>query len=230
MIPKVIHYCWFGGQEKPALAKKCIASWKKNCPDYQIIEWNESNFDVNMNGFTRMCVRENKWAFLSDYARLLIIQQQGGIYLDTDVEVLRTFDNLLHLGAFIGFENNKYLTTGLGFGAEARHRCTEAMLKEYDRFLDGKHGVEGCPILNTKAFLKLGLIADGTLQIIGDITILPVEYLNPYDDPTGQLSITENTRSIHWYGKSWMSNSKKWRVRLLRPFHRIFGVDFFKKH
>ena len=95
MIPRKIHYCWFGRGEKPRLAQKCIASWKKYCPDYEIIEWNEDNFDVNRNAYTQMCYKEKKYAFLTDYLRLLIVEEHGGIYFDTDVEAVRSFDELL---------------------------------------------------------------------------------------------------------------------------------------
>lgn len=118
MIPRKIHYCWFGRGEKPRLAQKCIASWKKYCPDYEIIEWNEDNFDVNRNAYTQMCYKEKKYAFLTDYLRLLIVEEHGGIYFDTDVEAVRSFDELLDNPAFFGFENDRFVNTGEGFGAE----------------------------------------------------------------------------------------------------------------
>ena len=118
MIPKKIHYCWFGRGELSAKAKKCIKSWKKYCPDYEIIEWNEDNFDVNQNEYTKKVYAEKKYAFLSDFARLKIIYEQGGIYLDVDVEVVKSFDDLLSSKAYFGFESNEYANTGAGFGAE----------------------------------------------------------------------------------------------------------------
>ena len=108
MIPKTIHYCWFGRGEKPKLAQKCIASWRKFCPDYEIIEWNEDNFDVNLNAYTLMCYQEKRFAFLSDYVRLLVVRDHGGIYFDTDVEVVKNFDNLLEFEAFFGFQQLRY--------------------------------------------------------------------------------------------------------------------------
>lgn len=122
MIPKKIHYCWFGRGEKPKLAKKCIQSWKKYCPDYEIIEWNEDNFDIDQYPYLRWCYDNKKWAFLSDFARLLVVYQNGGIYFDTDVELIKTPDELLGCNAFFGFENDKNIATGLGFGAEARNK------------------------------------------------------------------------------------------------------------
>ena len=116
MIPKTIHYCWFGRGELSTKAKKCIQSWKKYCPDYEIIEWNEDNFDVNQNEYTKKVYAEKKFAFLSDYARLKIVYEQGGIYLDLDVEIIKPFCDLLDNKAFFGFENNEYVASGLGFG------------------------------------------------------------------------------------------------------------------
>mgnify|MGYP001780597132 FL=1 len=122
MIPKKIHYCWFGRGIKPELARKCIQSWEKYCPDYEIIEWNEDNFDINQYPYLRWCYENRKWAFLSDFARLLVVYQNGGIYFDTDVELIRTPDELLMCNAFYGFENDENIATGLGFGAEPQNK------------------------------------------------------------------------------------------------------------
>ena len=229
MIPKTIHYCWFGGNPKPRLAQKCIASWKKYCPDYRIIEWNEANFDVGQHPYMLWCQRNRKWAFLSDYARLLILKEHGGIYLDTDVEVLRPLDDLLSFEAFWGFQENTLVNTGLGFGCVAGHPLVEAMAKLYQELRPDEHGnytLTPCPELNTPALTQYGLKLDGSRQRILGAEILPVDYLNPYDNPTGRLRKTSNTYSIHWYGKSWISKRKKLKSILMRPLHRVFGTDF----
>lgn len=228
MIPKKIHYCWFGKGEKTNLAKKCIESWKKICPDYEIIEWNEENFDVNLNPYTKMCYEQKKYAFLTDYLRLAIVFEQGGIYFDTDVEVVRSLDDLLYCGAFFGFETEKYINTGEGFGAEPGNIIVRQMLKEYEYLLKGQEGTVGCPILNTNALLKFGLKQNGQMQKIQDANIYPKDYFNPYDDPTGILTKTENTYSIHWYGKSWLDKKTVIRSNLMKPIHRIFGTNCFK--
>lgn len=228
MIPNKIHYCWFGYGEKTKLVQKCIASWKKYCPDYEIIEWNETNFDVNKNAYTKMCYEQKKYAFLTDYIRLIVIAEYGGIYLDTDVELVRNIDKLLENRAFFGFETDEYVATGLGFGAESGNKMIIDMLQEYDELLDGQHGVIGCPILNTQRLVKEGLIQNGQKQEIDGVIIYPRDCFNPYDDSTGRLNITENTYSIHWYGKSWMSKSKVMRSKITRPFHRIFGTECFR--
>lgn len=227
MITKKIHYCWFGMSEKPKLAQKCIASWKKYCPDYEIIEWNENNFDVNMNGYTRMCYEQKKYAFLTDYARLVILEEYGGIYFDTDVEVIRSFDDLLDCTAFFGFENENAVASGLGFGAEPHTDVMKAMVRTYDQVIDGKNGVIGCPILNTEALIPFGLIKNGLRQSLKGIEIYPPEYFNPYSSVTGRLTKTQNTHSIHWYSMSWGSGATKIKIKITRVMRRIFGERCF---
>ena len=229
MIPKKIHYCWFGRNPKPKLAEKCIASWKKFCPDYEIIEWNEDNFDVNMNGYTRMCIEQKKYAFLSDYVRLLVVAEHGGIYFDTDVELVKPFDDLLKYPAFFGFEDINHVNTGMGFGSEPGNLVVKSMLKEYIPLLTGDKDVIGCPILNTRALMKHGLEPNGQLQVLDYAVIYPAAWFNPYDDPTGRLAKTADTHSIHWYSKSWLSKRKILRSKITQVLHRIFGVDAFKR-
>ena len=231
MIPKKIHYCWFGRGEKPKLAQKCIASWKKYCPDYEIIEWNEDNFDLDYNGYTRYCHDNQKWAFLSDFVRLIVVAEHGGIYFDTDVELLRNPEELLQYEAFFGFENDTHIATGLGFGAVAHHPTVEAMKQPYLEVQPDEtcgYPMLVCPALNTAALLPFGLQLDGSGQTVAGARILPADWLNPYDDPTGRLRKTENTVSVHWYSKSWMSKGKILRSKLTKPFHRIFGEDCFR--
>lgn len=233
MIPKKIHYCWFGKGEKPKLAKKCIASWKKYCPDYEIIEWNEDNFNVNVNGYTKMCYENKKWAFLSDFVRLWVVYQCGGIYFDTDVELLRNPDFLLHNQAFFGFEtdgkeqNNGSTNSGLAFGSVASGLALKTMIDEYASLLDGMHGVEMCPKLNTVALIRLGLKPNGEYQELKCATIYPKEYFNPYESTTGRLNKTKNTVSIHWYMGSCLTIGQKIRSIISKPFHRIFGTSCF---
>lgn len=228
-IPKKIHYCWFGRGEKPKLAQNCIASWKKYCPDYEIIEWNEDNFDVNRNGYTQMCYEQKKYAFLSDYVRLLVVAEHGGIYFDTDVEVIKQIDTLLEQDAFYCFETPEYVASGLGFGSVAHGETIQAMLKAYDFLLSGTEGTRGCPRLNTEALINLGLKRNGTKQQVADAVILPCDYMNPFDPATGILNKTENTLSVHWYSAAWLSPWRRLRTRIMRPLHRLFGVDAFKR-
>ncbi len=232
MIPKKIHYCWFGRGEKSKLTKKCISSWKQYCPDYEIIEWNEDNFNIDQHPYLRWCYDNQKWAFLSDFARLLIIKENGGIYFDTDVELIQKPDILLQYSAFFGFENNENIATGLGFGAEANHITVVAMIDLYmsiQRNADGSFPLIVCPALNTQALIPLGLCLNGERQSVKGAEILPVDFLNPYNDQTGVMTKTGNTISIHWYSKAWLDKKAVLRSQITKPFHRIFGVDCFRK-
>lgn len=233
MIPKVIHYCWFGKSEKSKLSKKCIASWIKHMPEYKIIEWNEDNFDINQNSYCQFCYENRKWAYLSDFVRLKVVSEYGGIYFDTDVEVIRRFDELCEYSAFFGFENDKNVNTGLGFGAEAHHPILDAMIEEYvnlEQEPDGAVKLVVCPQVNTKALIPFGLKLNGGRQLLGDVIVLSKECLNPYEDATGILQKSDNTYSIHWYSKSWMSKKVVIKSQLMKPLHRILGVDFFSKY
>lgn len=186
-------------------------------------------YDVYQNAYTTYTYDNKKFAFLSDYARLQIILREGGIYFDVDVEVVRPLDELLRYPAFFGFETEEYVNTGVGFGAERGNKIVEGMLKEYNPLLDGKHGTRGCPILNTEALEKKGLIRNGQKQQIEGAQIFPIEYFNPYDDPTGRLNKTTKTYSIHWFAKSWMGKKEILRSQVLKPIHRMFGKDVFRR-
>ncbi len=230
MIPKRIHFCWFGGKEKPKKIRACIDSWYRFCPDYEILEWSEENFDVQKYSFSKYCHAQEKWAFLSDMARLAVVYEHGGFYFDTDVELIRPIEELRNLPAFFGFENSTMVNTGQGFGAEAGNPVVHEMLLPYLNFI-GKADEIGtlvpCPRVNTEVLLRLGLVQNGQRQNVPGAEIFPVEYFNPYDDPTGVLSITDHTYSIHWYGKSWLSRTAVFRSKITRIFHRHFGTDCF---
>lgn len=228
MIPKKIHYCWFGGKELPKLAQKCIQSWEKFCPDYEIIRWDESNFDVSCIDYTRFTSEKNLYAYLSDYVRLWAVEKYGGFYFDTDVELIRSIDALCEEHAVFSFEG-KFVTTGLGFGAEAHHPLVKAMLEAYETksFLELERNYEewgyltGSPKMNTYALLPYGLQQNGENQIIDRVRILSQEYFCPFNDITGELSITDNTYGIHWYMKSANGKWAKLRSKISRPLHRI---------
>ena len=229
MEKKYIHYCWFGDKPLPKLAKKCIKSWKKYLPDYEIIRWSEENVDLEECPFIKEAYENKKWAFVADYARTKAIYEYGGIYFDTDVEVIRSLEELLRNDAFFCFENKQYVASGLGFGSVAHGKVIQAMLKEYEILLDGKNGVRMCPKLNTQALVALGLKQNGRKQNVCEAVIYPMDVLNPYNSATGKLEKTENTFSIHWYEATWMSKHLKIRGMITRPIHRIFGVDVFQR-
>lgn len=216
-IPKIIHYCWFGGNPKPVSVIKCIESWKKYCPEYQIIEWNELNFDVLAHLYTSQAFSLKKWAFISDYARLYIIYNNGGIYLDTDVELLKSLDPLLSHSAYAGFEDGKLVATGLGMGAIPRQEMIYKLLKSYDSIslLDekGELNLVSCPILNTHVMLEHGLLQNNKKQTINGLTVFPKEFFSPIDYYTGRCTITKNTYSIHHFEASWKTKREKIKMR-----------------
>ena len=228
-IPKVIHYCWFGKGELPPLAKKCIKSWEKYCPDYEIVLWNEENFDFSCNRYMREAYESKKWAFVSDYARLKIVYEHGGIYLDTDVEIIKPFDDLLEKGAFMGFDEKGIVATGLGFGAEKGNEIIGEFLRDYDDipFIleDGSFDLTPCPDRNTLALKRLGMDLSNKGGTFMNMTFLPCDYLCPMDYYTGKKTITENTHSIHHYCASWTSSVTKRTTRL----KRILGVKLYDK-
>lgn len=226
MIPKKIHYCWIGGKPLPASAKKCINSWKKYCPDYEIIEWNESNFDVTQNQYCKEAYEAQKWAFVSDFARLKIIYENGGIYLDTDVELLKPLTPFVQDGlGFIGFQNEEQVTTGLGFAAAKFNPCINEMLKLYDKisFLIGenRYNQMPCPVYNTVALKRCGLKTGfpwcDSIQELEGLKVYPIVYFNPMNNETGKIKLHEKTISIHHYSASWNTSLRK-HIRKLKKF------------
>ena len=228
-IPKVIHYCWFGKGKMPKLAKKCIKSWKKYCPDYEIICHTEDNFDLTQNRYLNEAYKAGKWAFISDYARLKIIYENGGIYLDTDVELIKPIDDLVRLKGFMGFDEKGIVATGLGFGAEKGNKIVSEFLKDYDDipFIlpDGSFDLTPCPDRNTEALKRLGMDIENKNQTFMDVTFLPDEYLCPMDYYTGKKTITDKTYSIHHYSASWTNSVTKRTTRI----KRIIGVKMYNK-
>lgn len=236
MIPKVIHYCWFGGNPLPAFAVKCIDSWRTYMPDYEIKEWNESNFDVNIIPYTKEAYEAKKYAFVSDYARFWVLHNYGGIYFDTDVEVIRPLDKIIERGAFMGCEidgqdphyGDIAINPGLGLAIEAGHQVSNAILERYanHRFLneDGSHNTTYAIVKLTTDILKtFGLENISGIQHVAGIYIYPKCYFNPFDDATGRLNKTQNTYTIHWFSKTWL-NINPMRQWLSRIAHRVFGV------
>ncbi len=227
MIPKVIHYCWFGGNPLPDEYKKNIETWKKYMPDFKIIQWDESNFDVNKIQFTREAYAEKKYAFVSDYARLDIIYNYGGIYLDTDVEVIKSFDDLLKNKAFMGMEVDNFVATGLGFGAIKKHKGIKKNKEIYEHMSiyddNGEINLTPCPIITNQLLKENGAKLDGHIEQVLDITIYPIDYFCPMDYYNGKVTITDNTHSIHKYKMSWGSPIAKRKMIIQRKMCKYFG-------
>lgn len=225
MLPKIIHYCWFGGNEKPDAAKKCIASWQKICPDYQIREWNEGNVDLaSCPQYVRDAYGAKKYAYVSDYIRLKALYDHGGFYMDTDVELLKSLDLFLSDRAVIGFENDAFVNSGQMLAAEAGHPVLAEMMERYDSISfykpDGSMYLLGCTHVNTEVLCDHGLVKNGREQTVGDVHVYPADWFNPLDSTTGLLNKMENTVSVHWYSMSWISPAKRLRVKIMRVIRR----------
>ena len=236
MIPKIIHYCWFGRGEKPELAKRCIASWEKFCPDFEIREWNEDNCDYLAMPFMAEAYAAKKYAFVSDVMRLVVLEQYGGVYFDTDVEVVRDISPLLNDEGFIGFENDQFVNSGQVMAAVPHQSVVQAMIAAYRPLhftnADGSLNTVTCPHLNTAVLERFGLVRNGQEQLIKGIRVYPADRFNPLDSATGRLKKTENTWSIHWYSMSWLPKGMQLRYKLTKACRRLFGkncLDWLKR-
>lgn len=236
MIPKTIHYCWFGGNPLPKSALRCIESWKKFFPGHEIRQWDESNFDVNAIPFTSEAYARGKYAFVSDYARFKILHDCGGLYFDTDVEVVAPMEDLIQKGPFMGIEKigkSIGVNAGLGLAAPAGLPVYKEILDHYvSMHFEDENGVQlpGTVVKHVTDVLKrLGFEEKDEYQNCGGIDIYPSDYFNPLDDATGRLNKTANTRSIHWYSKTWCDNYGPTRTFLTRWAHRILGVECLGK-
>ena len=226
MIPKKIHYCWFGGNPLPVLAEQCLASWRKLCPDFEIVRWDESNYDLSAAPlYVRQAYELKKWAFVTDYVRLDLVHAHGGVYMDTDVELIGPLEPLLDNRAYFGFEDGKNINTGLGFGAEAGHPILREMMDDYRDIAfvlpDGSLDQTPCPQRNTEAFLRHGLRQDDSMQLLGGgIRILPSRFLCPVDNRTRKMRKSKDTISVHHYSASWQDEELNRRWRRLQDSHR----------
>lgn len=238
MIPKVIHYCWFGGNPLPESAKRCLVSWKRFFPDYEIREWNETNFDVNCCTYVREAYKAKKWAFVSDYARFWILYKEGGIYFDTDVEVIRNFDDIIEHGSFMGCEislnGSVGINPGLGLGVAPNLPFFKEMLDYYQtlHFIkeNGELNTAITVVDNTTAILmKHNWIPIANIQTVAGISIYPPEYFCPMDYVTGKTKITENTHSIHHYTASWHNKNEEKIIMISRFFINCFGLKWGRK-
>lgn len=242
MIPKVIHYCWFGRNPLPDSAKKCIASWEKYLPDYEIKEWNEENFDINKIPYIQEAYNAKKYAFVSDYARFWVLYNYGGLYFDTDVEIIRPIDDIIEKGAFMGCEGDITTTEfpiavapGLGLGCEPFMPFYNEMIDLYSTLhfknTDSSYNMTTVVSYTTDKLLGKGLKEISEIQKCSGITIYPKDYFNPKSQVDGKIRLTENTRSIHHFAGTWMNRSEKIRIfirgllgerflKLIRPLYK----------
>lgn len=228
-IPKVIHYCWFGSEPLPPQLKNCLDSWKKHLPDYKIIEWSENNFDVNMCYYTRESFAAGKYAFVSDYARLYILYNHGGIYMDSDVEVLKPLDPLLVNEAFTGFESRDFLAPWIMASIKG-HPMIKHFLDYYDDRMfikrNGLYDLTPNPVPITEICIKHGLALNNAAQNINGLQVYPATYFCPWRPYEDRSCFTDDTYTIHHFAGSWLSEKQK-KIRkssLWKIAHGLGGI------
>lgn len=228
MIPHIIHYCWFGHNPKPGLIKKCIESWKEYCPGWEIREWNEDNYDVFANDYTRSAYENKKWAYVADYARFDVLNRCGGVYFDTDVELLKPIpEELMEEEAFTGFETPQKVAPGLVFGTIPAHQFIQTVLDRYSKlqYSTDKTVVD----IITELLDENGLIGDNSEQRVCGVKIMPTEYFGCFNHEIQAFEKTENTVSIHHYFASWRPWYSKARFKIIKYAARILGKERYLK-
>ncbi len=243
MIPKIIHYVWFGRGAKSELFKKCYASWVKYMPGYKIIEWNEDNFDINIVPYVKQSYEKKKYAFASDYARFWILYHYGGLYLDTDVELIRPLDDIIDRGNFMGCEQSFAINPGIGMAVNPGLDIFKKILDHYNQLsFDGTNGIfmpKTIVEYTTEIFKSSGYVESNEIQEVAGIWVYPPDYFCPYSIESMKMRITVNTHSIHWYDASWYSNNpiikqiQLWLCRFKIKLHKImddmFGYGTYNK-
>ncbi|MCR5666509.1 MAG: glycosyl transferase [Eubacterium sp.] len=233
MIPKIVHYCWFGGNEMPEKVKKCIATWHEKLPDYELMEWNEENFDVHSSDYVREAYENKKYAFVSDVARAQALKEYGGIYLDTDVVVFRSFDEILDNRCVFGFEYGNWIATSF-MACEPNHPALEIFVSSYE----GAHFVNEDGSFNmttnvqrlTQILEERGLKRENEKQELEDgIVIYPIEYFSPYDYVNCIMEQTDKSICAHLFFVTWMSKKEQRKKALKGMISRTFGKDTLEK-
>lgn len=227
MIPKIIHYCWFGRGQMPKDALDCISSWKKHLPNYELKLWNEDNFDINSHPYVKEAYNSRKFAFVTDYVRLYALYNEGGIYMDTDVEVLKPLDRFLHHIAFSGFENEESILTGI-MASEKGGQWAKENLDCYTdlRFIksNGEFDLTTNVVRITNHLLEYGLKRNNTFQEFDNlITIYPKDYFCPKPQKTGKIHLTDNTYTIHHFAGSWSPKSTK----IKKYIRNLIGANIY---
>ena len=231
-IPKIIHYCWFGGKEKPSKVQKCIDSWHKYLSDYKFMEWNESNFDINCNEYVKQAYENKKFAYVSDYARINALYQYGGIYMDTDVIVYKHFDDLLDNKCILGFEEENYIATSF-MASIPKHYLIKEFIDRYDgdKFYNDDNSLDLTTNVQrlTDILDNRGLIRNDQYQQIGDISIYPQEYFSPYDYGNCIRKNTENTYCEHLFLVSWLPWTTKVKKIVKKIIIPVIGKNNMNK-
>lgn len=225
LIPKKIHYCWFGKTHMPRQFQENIVTWKEKCPDYEIIRWDESNYDIKKNKYMLQAYNMQKWGFVPDYARIDIVNTYGGIYLDTDVELLKSLDELLKTNFFCGFEDKRNINFGLGFGSKSNNMILQEMLELYNGLdfinSDGSINLTASPVYQTEIMEKHGLKRNGLTQRTEEFFALSPEYLSPIN-AVGVGMPTQYSFSIHQYAATWFDEEQQsLKKRLINNYRLV---------
>lgn len=232
-IPKIIHYCWFGNGSKSELAQKCIDGWRRILHEYEFKEWNEKNFDININIYVKQAYERKKYAFVSDYVRLYALYNYGGIYLDTDVEIIESFNQLLSNKGFIGFEDEELISTAV-IGAEKENLLIKKWLDTYEnREFEENGKVKDVTNVRciTDLLLNHGLNQNNQIQLVYDeyMTIYPQEYFSPLKIGQKEPKITSNTKTIHWFEGTWVSLGKRIKIKFVSLIKARIGFKNYNK-
>lgn len=228
LIPKIIHYMWLGGKPIPNNLKKCIDSWREVCPDYEIIEWNESNYDINKHTYMKQAYENKAYGFVPDYARLDILYNYGGFYLDTDVRLIKSLDLLRNQEAFVGVEKWQVLNFGGCSGAVKGHPMIKKFLDARQNIFyideNGNQNKNTCGFYDTKVAINAGYKLNGNTQCINGMNIYGYDYFHPYDYMSGTLNETINTRSIHYFNGGWLDDDMKIQNdRTKQKYNQLYG-------
>ena len=230
MIPKIIHYCWFGGGDLPEKDKNNIEQWKKMCPDFEIKRWDESNYDVKKNNYMYQAYCNKKLGFVTDYARLDIIYEYGGFYFDTDVEIVKNLDVLVNEKCVMGFESEKQINHGHGFAAEPHNETIKSLRDTYDSLSfvkdDGSLNLIASPKYISDFMRERGVIMNNKEQRVGDVLVLPTEYFCPKNIFTGKVLKTSKTISIHHFNMSWMDDVELKKMAKIKRLSKYIGKTF----
>ena len=227
MIPKIIHYCWITEDNKPLpdLVQKCIQTWKMYLPDYEIKKWDINNFDININNFVKEAYINKKYAFVSDYIRLYALYNYGGIYLDTDVKVLKSLDSFLDNKFFVGFEDEERIATCIT-GSEKKHIILKSLMESYDNKnfvnIDGSFNMEPNTVLMTEVLRQNGIKIENIYQKNNLITVYPKDFFCPLKGYNGDLNVTKNTFAIHLFNASWFDEKDRRRNLLYRDLYQRY--------
>lgn len=230
LIPKRIHYCWFSGNPTPQPLQRCIDSWKRFCPDYEIIRWDEKNYDISKNKYMEQAYAHEKWGYIPDYARLDILYHYGGIYLDTDVELLHSLDALLYQPAFCSTEKWGIVNMGIS-GAQPGNPVLRQILESREGMSfvnpDGSENLMSSGVSDTLPLVSIGLVTNGETQCIakGEMIVYASDFFHPFDYISGETHITDHTFSIHHFSGTWLST----QAQEARKYTRERYQEFLKR-